>query len=104
VALRVARGLFRLWIILSVLWIGGVGVTTWLTIPSTSDVSWDVFLPEKVLEERVPHGPGQTLGHALLFSLPSFQHLYRPPSHWRSDRPSFGRLEDFGNHEKGAHA
>ena len=30
-ALRVARGLFRLWLILSVLWIGGVGVVTWWT-------------------------------------------------------------------------
>ena len=28
-ALRVARGLFRLWLVLSVLWIGGVGVATW---------------------------------------------------------------------------
>jgi hypothetical protein len=25
-ALQVARGLFRLWLVLSVLWIGGVGV------------------------------------------------------------------------------
>jgi len=32
-ALRVARGLFRLWLILSVLWIGGVGVVTWQTFP-----------------------------------------------------------------------
>jgi hypothetical protein len=32
-ALRVARGLFRLWLILSVLWIGGVGVVTWWTFP-----------------------------------------------------------------------
>jgi hypothetical protein len=30
-ALRIARGLFRLWLILSVLWIGGVGVVTWWT-------------------------------------------------------------------------
>jgi hypothetical protein len=30
-ALRVARGLSRLWLILSVLWIGGVGVVTWRT-------------------------------------------------------------------------
>ena len=27
-SLRVARGLFRLWLVLSVLWIGGVGITT----------------------------------------------------------------------------
>jgi hypothetical protein len=31
--LRVARGLFRLWLVLSVLWIGGVGVVTWHTFP-----------------------------------------------------------------------
>jgi hypothetical protein len=32
-ALRIARGLFRLWLVLSVLWIGGVGVVTWRTLP-----------------------------------------------------------------------
>jgi hypothetical protein len=32
-ALRVARGLFRLWLVLSVLWIGGVGVVTYLNFP-----------------------------------------------------------------------
>jgi hypothetical protein len=32
-AFRVARGLFRLWLVLSVLWIGGVGVVTWQTFP-----------------------------------------------------------------------
>ena len=32
--LRVARGLLRLWLFLSVLWIGGVGVVTWRTFPS----------------------------------------------------------------------
>lgn len=30
---RVARGLFRLWLVLSVLWIAGVGVVTWQTFP-----------------------------------------------------------------------
>ena len=33
-ALRVARGLFRVWLVLSVLWIGGVGVMTWGTFPA----------------------------------------------------------------------
>jgi hypothetical protein len=28
-ALRIARGLFRLWLVLSVLWIGGVGIAKW---------------------------------------------------------------------------
>jgi hypothetical protein len=32
-ALRVARGLFRLWLVLSVLWIGGVAVETWRHFP-----------------------------------------------------------------------
>jgi hypothetical protein len=32
-ALRVARGLFRLWLVVSVLWMGGVGVATWGTFP-----------------------------------------------------------------------
>ena len=32
-ALRVARGLFRLWLVLSVLWISGVGVVTWREFP-----------------------------------------------------------------------
>jgi hypothetical protein len=32
-AVRVARGLFRLWLVLSMLWIGGVGATTWWTLP-----------------------------------------------------------------------
>jgi hypothetical protein len=31
--MRVARGLFRLWLVLSVLWIGGVGLVTWQTFP-----------------------------------------------------------------------
>ncbi len=31
--LRIARGLFRLWIIASVLWIGGVLAVTWRTFP-----------------------------------------------------------------------
>jgi hypothetical protein len=34
-ALRVARGLFRLWLILSVLWIAGVGIVTWWTFPES---------------------------------------------------------------------
>jgi hypothetical protein len=35
-ALRATRGLFRLWLVLSVLWIGGVGYVTWQTVPSAS--------------------------------------------------------------------
>jgi hypothetical protein len=35
-ALRLARGLFRLWLVLSVLWIGAVGVYEWWTLPAGS--------------------------------------------------------------------
>jgi hypothetical protein len=37
-ALRVARGLFRLWLVLVVLCIGGVGVVTWGTFPAEDPV------------------------------------------------------------------
>jgi hypothetical protein len=37
-ALRVARGFFRLWIIFSVLWIGGVAVSAWWTLPRDQQI------------------------------------------------------------------
>jgi hypothetical protein len=37
-ALRVARGLFRVWLVLSVLWVVGVGVMTWQTFPPSLGV------------------------------------------------------------------
>jgi hypothetical protein len=46
-ALRVARGLFRLWLVLSVLWIGGVGVVTWWTFPNKSN-------PDEFFAKRNP--------------------------------------------------
>jgi hypothetical protein len=55
-ALRVARGLFRMWLILSVLWIGGVGVVTWRTLPLyETPISWGaILIPEKAEAERPP--------------------------------------------------
>jgi cell division septal protein FtsQ len=35
---RVARGLFRLWLVLSVLWIGGVGVVAWQSFPTAPGI------------------------------------------------------------------
>jgi len=46
-ALRVARGLFRLWLVLSVLWIGGVGIGTWRTLTK------DEFILPSTREEEV---------------------------------------------------
>jgi hypothetical protein len=34
-ALRIVRGLLRLWLVASVLWIGGVGTVAWLGFPLT---------------------------------------------------------------------
>jgi hypothetical protein len=69
-ALRVARGLFRVWLVLSVLWIGGVGVVTWRTFPADewgqfpklppgfvidpkpNDFNPDQYLASKLAEER----------------------------------------------------
>jgi hypothetical protein len=41
-ALRVARGLFRLWLVLSVLWIGGWGFVAWQDMPSAGDYTVQV--------------------------------------------------------------
>jgi hypothetical protein len=48
-ALRLARGLFRLWLVLTVLWIGGVGVATWRTFPIPIECPFDpdAFLADK---------------------------------------------------------
>ena len=66
-AFRIARGLFRLWLVLSVLWIGGVGVVTWYRLPAydwpgkglpfersttAPDFNPDEYLAFKVAEER----------------------------------------------------
>lgn len=32
--MRLMRGFFRLWLVVSLLWIGGVAAMTWLTLPS----------------------------------------------------------------------
>jgi hypothetical protein len=62
-ALRVARGLFRLWLVLSVLWIGGVGIVTWPAFdpaklaatkefPYTGDFDPKAFLEGRPQPER----------------------------------------------------
>ena len=44
----IARGLFRLWLVVSVLWIGLIGVATW---PTISDELWQPpFYPGKPYE------------------------------------------------------
>jgi hypothetical protein len=50
-ALRIARGLIRLWLVLSVLWIGGVGVATWWTLPVEPKPWWVYAQP---VEESAP--------------------------------------------------
>jgi hypothetical protein len=55
-ALRVARGLFRLWLVLSVLWIGGVGAVTWWTFPVD-----DWVYPSGARPDRNPPPPGYVI-------------------------------------------
>ena len=66
-ALKVARGFFRLWIALSILWIGGVGSMTWWTFPVDDWVvvaqtpappfDPDAFLAGKPQPEKPPFDP-----------------------------------------------
>jgi hypothetical protein len=50
-ALRVARGLFRLWLVLSVLWIGAVGIVTWKRFPVDD---WRISDPPAKAGSSVP--------------------------------------------------
>ena len=57
-ALRVARGLFRLWLVLSVLWIGAVGILAWWTFPV---LDWVLISASQepgkaIFEMRAPDG------------------------------------------------
>jgi len=52
-AVRVARGLFRLWLVLSVFWLSGVGLVTWWTFPVN-----DWIYPSGERPERNPPPPG----------------------------------------------
>jgi len=56
-ALRVARGLFRLWLVLSVPWIGGVGVVAWQNFPTAP--AW--LTAEEAESESMPPSVSQRL-------------------------------------------
>jgi hypothetical protein len=45
--LRIPRGLFRLWLVLSVLWIAGVGIYAWWSFP-TEVPPWAASSPSEV--------------------------------------------------------
>jgi hypothetical protein len=49
-ALRVARGLFRLWVVASVLWVAGVGIETWRSWPVDSIALKTPLPPEYVID------------------------------------------------------
>jgi hypothetical protein len=67
-ALRVARGLFRLWLVLSVLWIIGVAVVTWWTFPSDGSLDWSMILSP----ETPPLGGAGARGRSICDSLSSY--------------------------------
>jgi hypothetical protein len=53
-ALRLARGLFRLWLVAAVLWVGGVAITTWRTLPTSDDFIPD---PPEITKTAPPFDP-----------------------------------------------
>jgi hypothetical protein len=64
-ALRLARGLFRLWLVLTVLWVVGVGVVTW-SRPPVYDFDWVLPSELPTIEEankrlHEPFDPDQYL-------------------------------------------
>jgi hypothetical protein len=85
-ALRFACGLFRLWLILSVLWIGGVGYVTWQEFPedwgandpiveeAPSKPRSDQFDPKKWLASKATEERRSAIWHAslLAFLPPAF--------------------------------
>jgi hypothetical protein len=76
-ALRIARGLFRLWIIVSVLWICGVAAMTWWTFPRAELTDEQVGLNTRPME-----CDGKRTMNAFPFSRASvkilFSHTYLP--------------------------
>jgi hypothetical protein len=79
-ALRVARGLFRLWLVLSVLWIGGVGYVTWQTLPTVLPTICDVPASERPdwgvdcswlsrAKDKLGDEEGIHIQHGILFAL-----------------------------------
>jgi hypothetical protein len=73
-ALRFARGLFRMWLVLSVLWIGGVGITKWRTFvyPELSVRKSKLRLQGRAFPEALLLTPSGRRTNAPLFSLPLF--------------------------------
>src|SRR5215510_14491032 len=63
VALQVARGLFRLCLVLSVLWVAGVGYLTWQTFPKDY-----VVLPSDLNARKQELKPGEFNPHEFLAS------------------------------------
>jgi hypothetical protein len=93
--LQVARGLFRLWLVLSVLWIGGVGVVTWpafdpAKLAATKDAPYTgYFDPDAFLAARSSDAGRRQKR--------PFYRSHRQPSRWPSDRRWCGCSGAFGD-------
>jgi hypothetical protein len=59
-ALRVARGLLRLWAVLSALWIGGVAVAAWWKFPVNDWVYPDQNPPPGFIIDKPPFDPAKS--------------------------------------------
>jgi len=73
-ASRVTRGLFRLWLVLSVLWIGVVGLAFWRTALRIADPAVAAFVLTEVLPlALVPPVFVLALGAALVWAFKGFR-------------------------------
>jgi hypothetical protein len=52
-ALRIRQGLLRLWVVLSVLWIGGVSVVTWRSLPTEYELTKGAFLSNLLASQHL---------------------------------------------------
>ena len=81
-AIQVVRKLFRLWLVLSLVWVGGVAFQTWRDIPRDDWVPAGIFHP--IIRVFIEHGvklafipPGIILASGFVF-IWAFRRFRRP--------------------------
>lgn len=72
--MTIARGLFRLWIVASVVWIGLIGAVYWPIVPEDDNGPWKDFSLGKPPPASNPPPPGFTL------DTPATPQAPKPPS------------------------
>jgi hypothetical protein len=102
-ALKIARGLFRLWLVASVLWVVAVGAVTWSRLPTLIPVDYDPFVnagaPGRGLsDEEVGLARPKEFSYEEAAGLPpapgrgASPAIYRPPTAWMRNGALMGIL------------